>query len=260
MKTKGKWLPLLLCLLLSLTVLPAAALETSPRELVVDHAAAPVAGETYPTIQAAIDFIAAEQAANNDGTLWRVLVRAGTYDRFDVPLRTKNITIEGESRENVIVRVLQADDDTFWGASHDSGGITLRGTDITLKNLTIQAGTRQMSGFTAAVGVHDGNVGGSAFSCAIEDCTLTGAGSGDAFLFDCPTFRVDGCTVTGFMQAVEFYGDNFAATDCVIRDNTIRDCVYAIHGYYGGAAADGYMEITGNTITGAADRLSLIHI
>ena len=95
MKTKGKWLPLLLCLLLSLTVLPAAALETSPRELVVDHAAAPVAGETYPTIQAAIDFIAAEQAANNDGTLWRVLVRAGTYDRFDVPLRTKNITIEG---------------------------------------------------------------------------------------------------------------------------------------------------------------------
>ena len=46
MKTKGKWLPLLLCLLLSLTVLPAAALETSPRELVVDHAAAPVAGET----------------------------------------------------------------------------------------------------------------------------------------------------------------------------------------------------------------------
>lgn len=96
-------------------------------------------GETYPTIQAAIDFIAAEQTANNDGTLWRVLVRAGTYDRFDVPLRTKNITIEGESRENVIVRVLQADDDTFWGASHDSGGITLRGTDITLKNLTIQA-------------------------------------------------------------------------------------------------------------------------
>ena len=122
MKTKGKWLPLLLCLLLSLTVLPAAALEMSPRELVVDHAAAPVAGETSPTIQAAIDFIAAEQAANNDGTLWRVLVRAGTYDRFDVPLRTKNITIEGESRENVIVRVLQADDDTFWGASHDSGG------------------------------------------------------------------------------------------------------------------------------------------
>ena len=260
MKTKGKWLPLLLCLLLSLTVLPAAALETSPRELVVDHAAAPVAGETYPTIQAAIDFIAAEQAANNDGTLWRVLVRAGTYDRFDVPLRTKNITIEGESRENVIVRVLQADDDTFWGASHDSGGITLRGTDITLKNLTIQAGTRQMSGFTAAVGVHDGNVGGSAFSCAIEDCTLTGAGSGDAFLFDCPTFRVDGCTVTGFMQAVEFYGDNFAATDCVIRDNTIRDCVYAIHGYYGGAAADGYMEITGNTITGAADRFAVIAV
>lgn len=260
MKTKGKWLPLLLCLLLSLTVLPAAALETSPRELVVDHTAAPVAGETYPTIQAAIDFIAAEQAANDDDTSWRVLVRAGTYDRFDVPLRTKNITIEGESRENVIVRVLQADDDTFWGASHDSGGITLRGTDITLKNLTIQAGTRQMSGFTAAVGVHDGNVGGSAFSCAIEDCTLTGAGTGDAFLFDCPTFRVDGCTVTGFMQAVEFYGDNFAATDCVIRDNTIRDCVYAIHGYYGGAAADGYMEITGNTITGAADRFAVIAV
>lgn len=84
------------------------------------------------------------------GTQWRVTVKAGTYDRFDVPLRTKNITIMGESREGTVVRVLQEEDESFWGTGYDSGGITLRGTNITLKNLTIQAGTRQMNGFTAA--------------------------------------------------------------------------------------------------------------
>ena len=81
----------------------------------------------------------------------------------------------GESREGTVVRVLQEEDDSFRGTGYDSGGIMLRGTNITLKNLTFQAGTRQMNGFTAAVGVHDGNVGGSAFSPMIENCTLTRA-------------------------------------------------------------------------------------
>ena len=263
MKRHLRWLPLLLlCLLLALMSLPAAALEASTVELVVDANAELAEGETYPTIQQAIDYIAAVQTAAgaDDGTQWRVTVKAGTYDRFDVPLRTKNITIMGESREGTVVRVLQEEDESFWGTGYDSGGITLRGTNITLKNLTIQAGTRQMNGFTAAVGVHDGNVGGRAFSPTIENCTLTGSGSGDAFLFDCPTFVVAGCTITGFLQAIEFYGDNFSAADCAICNNVIYDCIYAVHGYYGGASADGYMEISGNTITGADDQFAVIAI
>lgn len=153
MKRHLRWLPLLLlCLLLALMSLPAAALEASTVELVVDANAELAEGETYPTIQQAIDYIAAVQTAAgaDDGTQWRVTVKAGTYDRFDVPLRTKNITIMGESREGTVVRVLQEEDESFWGTGYDSGGITLRGTNITLKNLTIQAGTRQMNGFTAA--------------------------------------------------------------------------------------------------------------
>lgn len=64
MKRHLRWLPLLLlCLLLALMSLPAAALEASTVELVVDANAELAEGETYPTIQQAIDYIAAVQTA-----------------------------------------------------------------------------------------------------------------------------------------------------------------------------------------------------
>ena len=80
MKRHLRWLPLLLCLLLALMSLPAAALEASTVELVVDANAELAEGETYPTIQQAIDYIAAVQTAAgaDDGTQWRVTVKAGT--------------------------------------------------------------------------------------------------------------------------------------------------------------------------------------
>lgn len=193
MKRHLRWLPLLLlCLLLALMSLPAAALEASTVELVVDANAELAEGETYPTIQQAIDYIAAVQTAAgaDDGTQWRVTVKAGTYDRFDVPLRTKNITIMGESREGTVVRVLQEEDESFWGTGYDSGGITLRGTNITLKNLTIQAGTRQMNGLAAAVGVHDGNVGGRALFPYDRKLYADGQRQRRSIPFDCPTFVV----------------------------------------------------------------------
>lgn len=210
------------------------------------------AGETYTTIQAAIDHIAGE----SERAGWTITVKTGTYDRFTVPFGLTNLTIQGESKTGVIVNTLNKapkEGDDEW----DNYGINVHGTDVTLKNMTIQAGDADFSSkrFAAAVSTHHGGSGGSGVSLTVEDCILDGtkAKARYGIFWDCDRVEVKNCSIFGFSNAIEFMCDNYsipANEKYSMTGNTITNCGYAIHGYMGGGSGGGTLEISGNTISG----------
>lgn len=204
-------------------------------------------------IQKAINYIAEESAVK---TGWTIIVGSGTYNRFSIT-NIDDLTIEGTDRNNVVIETL-----TEAAANNliDAGGINAFGSNITIRNMTITAGSAESGSFTAAVNNHNGNTGGAKHSLTVDNCTFKGSGVGDAVLIDAPTFAVRNCEISGFEQAVEFYGDNFAAENCFVTDNIIYDCTYAVHGYYGAGTASTPMTITGNTISGSSDRFAVIAV
>lgn len=204
-------------------------------------------------IQKAINYIAEESA---DKTGWTITVGSGTYNRFSIT-NINDLTIEGTDRNGVVVETLT---EAASDGGRDSGGINAFGSNITIRNMTITAGNVKSPSFSAAVSNHDGAVGGAGYSLTVENCTIDGSGLGDAFLFDSPAFTVNYCDISGFEQAIEFYGDNFAADNCNVTNNTIRDCTYAVHGYFGKGVAQKPMTITGNTISGSSNRFAVIAV
>lgn len=204
-------------------------------------------------IQKAINYIAEESAVK---TGWTITVGSGTYNRFSIT-NIDDLTIEGADRNNVVIETLT---EAASDGGRDSGGINAFGSNITIRNMTITAGSVKSPSFSAAVSNHDGAVGGAGYSLTVENCTIAGSGLGDAFLFDSPAFTVNYCDISGFEQAIEFYGDNFAADNCNVTNNTIRDCTYAVHGYFGKGVAQKPMTITGNTISGSSDRFAVIAV
>lgn len=204
-------------------------------------------------IQKAINYIAEESA---DKTGWTITVGSGTYNRFSIT-NINDLTIEGTDRNGVVIETLtEAAADNLI----DAGGINAFGSNITIRHMTITAGTAESKSFTAAVSNHNGNTSGANRSLTVDNCTFKGSGVGDAVLIDAPTFAVRNCEISGFEQAVEFYGDNFAAENCFVTDNKIYDCTYAVHGYYGAGTASTPMTITGNTISGSSDRFAVIAV
>lgn len=204
-------------------------------------------------IQKAINYIAEESA---DKTGWTITVGSGTYNRFSIT-NINDLTIEGTDRNGVVIETLtEAAADNLI----DAGGINAFGSNITIRNMTITAGTAESKSFTAAVSNHNGNTSGANRSLTVDNCTFKGSGVGDAVLIDAPTFAVRNCEISGFEQAVEFYGDNFAAENCFVTDNKIYDCTYAVHGYYGAGTASTPMTITGNIISGSSDRFAVIAV
>lgn len=204
-------------------------------------------------IQKAINYIAEESAVK---TGWTITVGSGTYNRFSIT-NIDDLTIEGADRNNVVIETLT---EAASDGVRDSGGINAFGSNITIRNMTITAGNVKSPSFSAAVSNHDGAAGGAGYSLTVENCTIAGSGLGDAFLFDSPAFTVNYCDISGFEQAIEFYGDNFAADNCNVTNNTIRDCTYAVHGYFGKGVAQKPMTITGNTISGSSDRFAVIAV
>lgn len=204
-------------------------------------------------IQKAINYIAEESAVK---TGWTITVGSGTYNRFSIT-NIDDLTIEGTDRNRVFVKTLT---EAASDGVRDSGGINAFGSNITIRNMTITAGNVKSPSFSAAVSNHDGAAGGAGYSLTVENCTIAGSGLGDAFLFDSPAFTVNYCDISGFEQAIEFYGDNFAADNCNVTNNTIRDCTYAVHGYFGKGVAQKPMTITGNTISGSSDRFAVIAV
>lgn len=195
-------------------------------------------------IQKAINYIAEESAVK---TGWTITVGSGTYNRFSIT-NIDDLTIEGTDRNNVVIETL-----TEAAANNliDAGGINAFGSNITIRNMTITAGSAESGSFTAAVNNHNGNTGGAKHSLTVDNCTFKGSGVGDAVLIDAPTFVVTNCEISGFKQAIEFFGDSFVATGCKVENNVISNCSFALHGYYGGAG--GSMSVISNVITGTEE-------
>lgn len=213
----------------------------------------------YTTIQEAIDYIAGLSESDRAG--WTITVKAGTYDRFTVPFGLTNLTIQGESKTGVIVNTLNKVPDSTTDDPWDNYGINVHGTNVTLKNMTIQAGDVDYSskGLAAAVSTHHGASGGAGVSLTVEDCILDGTNAKALYgiLWDCDRVEVKNCRIYGFSNAIEFMCDNYSIPDnkmYSITGNTITNCSYAIHGYMGGGKGGGTLEISSNTISGTDAR------
>lgn len=234
----------------SLCAAPAFAEESPAKALTVDDD-----GDTgYTTIQAAIDFVAAQE----DPTGWTILVKNGTYGRFTIPHHANSgiegMTIEGESRDGVIVNVLN---EAYTDPLTDNGGINAYGKDVTLKSMTIQAGTNKQDWDDAAISTNHGAYGGADVSLTVEDCTLSGPGIGGGATYGifwaCSEMNVIGCSISGFSNAIEYMNDGYrvpAGETFRITNNTITGASFAIHGYMGGGNGGGTLLIADNTITG----------
>lgn len=233
---KKRMLAGVLALVMIMMLLPAIALAVDAKTITA------TGGDD--AIQKAINKIAAE--SDKDG--WTILAEKGEYNRFTVPAEIKNLTIEGKNTEDVIVNVLNEEGD----GNVDAGGINAFGAGIVIKNLSIKAGDVKSSSFTAAISNHNGNVGGGTFSLTVENCVITGSGVGDGILFDSPSFNVRNCTITNFVQAIEFYGDNFVIPTGgnTVTGNTISECSFAMHGYFGGGSNGGILTFSENNVTG----------
>ena len=242
MGKRTRLLCMLLAALLLLWAFPAAAYaEGDPAKTVTVGAE-----ETCTTIQAAIDHIAAQE----DKTGWTIVVKEGAYARFTVPSGLNGLTIEGESQSGVVIETLQ---DTARSDQWDNGGVNVHSGSVTLRNLTVRAGSSTASWCDAAISTHHGAYGGSGVSLTVENCTVTGENAKYGIFWDCERVEVKNCTISGFSNAIEIMGDNYsipAGQTYRLTGNTITGCSFAIHGYLGGGSGGGVLEISGNTVRG----------
>lgn len=221
----------------------------------------------FQTIQDAVSYIEEEQqkSESTDAT-WIISVAEGTYSRFLVPHGVKNITIQGSGDTTVINTLdsspLSVDESSVHNS--DGQGIIVWGANITLKNLKIISGTyKGNKWYASAVGTHDEASGsGTEVSTPVilDHCTFVGQGTGYAFMPQREAFTVQNCSFDNYEQAIYFACDNYSANDCKVIHNTIKNCTYAIHGYYGKGPASAAMEIANNQISGQPNRFAVIAV
>ena len=221
----------------------------------------------FQTIQDAVSYIEEEQqkSESTDAT-WIISVAEGKYSRFLVPHGVKNITIQGSGDTTVINTLdgslLSVDESSVHNS--DGQGIIVWGANITLKNLKIISGTyKKNKWYASAVGTHD-DMGGSGTEVStpviLDHCTFVGQGTGYAFMPQREAFTVQNCSFDNYEQAINSACDNYSANDCKVIHNTIKNCTYAIHGYYGKNQAATAMEIANNTISGQPNRFAVIAV
>ena len=217
----------------------------------------------FQTIQDAVSYIEEEQqkSESTDAT-WIISVAEGMYSRFLVPHGVKNITIQG-SEDKTVIKTLDGSSLSV-DESSDGQGIIVWGANITLKNLKIISGANKKGmWYASAVGTHDGLSGsGTEVSkpVILDHCTFVGQGTGYAFMPQREAFTVRNCSFDNYEQAIYFACDNYSANDCKVIHNTIKNCTYAIHGYYGKNQAAAAMEIANNTISGQPNRFAVIAV
>lgn len=216
----------------------------------------------FQTIQDAVSYIEKQQKSESTNATWIISVAEGTYSRFLVPHGVKNITIQGSGDTTVINTLdgslLSVDE------SSDGQGIIVWGANITLKNLKIISGTyKKNMWYASAVGTHDAK-GGSGTEVStpviLDHCTFVGQGTGYAFMPQREAFTVQNCSFDNYEQAINSACDGYSANDCKVINNTIKNCTYAIHGYYGDGQASAAMEIANNTISGQPNRFAVIAV
>ena len=221
----------------------------------------------FQTIQDAVSYIEAEQqkSESTDAT-WIISVAEGTYSRFLVPHGVKNITIQGSGDTTVINTLDGSSLSVDESSVHDSDGqgIIVWGANITLKNLKIISGTNKKNmWYASAVGTQDGMWGSSTEASTpviLDHCTFVGRGTGYAFMPQREAFTVQNCSFDNYEQAIYFACDNYSANGCKVINNTIKNCTYAIHGYYGTGQASAAMEIANNQISGQPNRFAVIAV
>lgn len=259
----------LLALVMALALLPVTAFADEKTLEVDGDLTTNAEGVSYTTIQAAIDYIAGLSTAT-EKTGWTINVENGNYARFTVPAGLTDLTIKGESEEDVIVSVL---DDTYTEKTNDdNGGINVFAKNVTLKNMTINAGTSKLYWCDAAISTNNLNTGGAGFSLTVDQCTVkkeAGINSGALYgiFWACPEMNVTNCTISGFANAIEITGDNFkipAWKTCSFTNNKITGASFAIHGYMGGGkdanekVGGGKLLIANNEVIGTDDLRSKI--
>ena len=221
----------------------------------------------FQTIQDAVSYIEEEQqkSESTDAT-WIISVAEGTYSRFLVPHGVKNITIQGRGDKTVINTLDGSSLSVDESSVHDSDGqgIIVWGANITLKNLQIISGTNKKDmWYASAVGTQDGMWGSSTEASTpviLDHCTFVGQETGYAFMPQREAFTVQNCSFDNYEQAIYFACDNYSANDCKVINNTIKNCTYAIHGYYGTGQASATMEIANNQISGQPNRFAVIAV
>ena len=217
----------------------------------------------FKTIQEAISYIEGQQ---KEGTEWIISVAEGTYSRFLVPHGVSNITIQGTGDSTIITTLNNSELSVSEADKHNSDGqgIIVWGANITLKNLKITSDTQKNdTWYASAVGTQDGMLGSAQEASTpviLDNCTFVGKGVGYAFMPQREAFTVQNCRFENYEQAIYFACDNYSANDCKIIGNTIKDCIYAIHGYYGASEATKVMELVNNTVIGTANRFSVIAV
>lgn len=220
----------------------------------------------FQTIQDAVSYIEKQQKSESTNATWIISVAEGTYSRFLVPHGVKNITIQGSGDTTVINTLDGSSLSVDESSVHDSDGqgIIVWGANITLKNLKIISGTNKKDmWYASAVGTQDGMWGSAQEASTpviLDNCTFLGKGVGYAFMPQREAFTVQNCRFENYEQAIYFACDNYSANDCKIIGNTIKDCIYAIHGYYGASEATKVMELANNTVIGTANRFSVIAV
>ena len=216
----------------------------------------------YTDIQSAIDYIAAQEDSAN----WTIYIKNGIYDRFSVPHWSSSgisdLSIIGESRDGVTVNVLDQERKT--SSLIDHGGINIFGSNVTLKTMTIKAGSISQYWDDAAISTSNGTIGSSGVSLSVSDCNLIGPGvyKGATYgiFWACPQVNVTNCNISGFTNAIELMIDNFnipSGQTCLIEDNVISGSKLPIHGYMFGADGGGELKINDNIITGSEELTSV---
>lgn len=217
----------------------------------------------FKTIQKAISYIEGQQ---KEGTEWIISVAEGTYSRFLVPHGVSNITIQGTGDSTIITTLNNSELSVSEADKHNSDGqgIIVWGANITLKNLKITSDTQKNdTWYASAVGTQDGMWGSSTEASTpviLDHCTFVGQGTGYAFMPQREAFTVQNCSFDNYEQAINSACDSYSANDCKVIHNTIKNCTYAIHGYYGKGKAFAAMEIANNTISGQPNRFAVIAV
>ena len=217
----------------------------------------------FTTIQDAVDAVWAK--GNSAAVTYTIHVAEGTYTRFFVPAEVQNVVIDGAG-DGTIVNVADGSPApaSFSGKGTDTCGIIVYGGNITIQNMKIEAGSGAEGDTWArsAIGTVLSNAPmPEGYKLTVKNCTFVGQGETTAcygVLMSNDSFEISGCSFDGFSSAIEMMGDGHVTKDCQIVNNTITNCNYAIHGYYGkpewGASLDttgvAHLVITDNTICG----------
>ncbi|MCD8249765.1 MAG: LPXTG cell wall anchor domain-containing protein [Lachnospiraceae bacterium] len=216
-------------------------LTLTSKTLTVDASATEVEGETYTSIQDALDYISDQD--DKDG--WTITVESGTYTYFTVNQYISNLTIKGEN-----------------GATVDcsDGSIQLMGDTITLEGLTF---TAKDTAWSVPV-IKDASSNAGLFydsMVTIKNCDFIGTNAGCALWICRLNATVKDCTFDGFSYAIEIINETSIAAKIdteittgtiTIDGNTVTNCDFFVH--YGVRSGITFV-VANNIVTGSSDKI-----